>query len=120
MAKFVSVAHAKYEGSVNTLKAQLTDANGKEIDFEIDGLAFAELMGLANITNAVFHHHQAGRELPLMTVTGIQTGVASHGDPKQFGMVLSLLVPQTGILHFLLPAEVEMALRAKLQTPRVS
>ena len=116
MARFVSVAGVNYDAKSNTLKARLTTADGAESDFEIDGLAFAELMGQANIKNAVYHHHRAGRELPLMPVVGVQTGSASHGDPKQYGMGLSLIVPQMGILHFFLPGEVEMALREKLKT----
>ena len=115
MAKFVSVDSVSYDAPTNTLRASLKDIDGKETGFEMDGLAFAELMGQANLKNAVARHLQVGRPLPLIPVTGVQTGMASHGEPKQYSMVLSIMAHQMGLLHFFLPPEVEIALREKLK-----
>ena len=107
----------QYDIGSNTLRAKLKAQDGSQSDFQIDGPAFAELMGLANITNAVIHQFHARREMPLIPVTGIHTGPASHGEPRQHGMSLTLLVQQMGALHFFLPPDLETALRERLELP---
>ena len=117
MARYVAVSDVQYDIGSNTLRAKLKAQDGSQSDFEIEGTAFAELMGLANITNAVIHHFHARREMPLIPVTGIHTGPASHGEPRQYGMSLTLLIQQMGALHFFMPADLEGALRERLQLP---
>jgi hypothetical protein len=117
MAKLVSVDAVAYDKDSNTLDATLTDANGEKVNLQIDGFAFATLMGMANLKNAVANHHQKGRELPWFRVAGIQVGaVSNHTGDTGFG--LTLLVEQMGLLNFLLPGPIEKSLRDKLQAPQ--
>lgn len=120
MAKFTSVLSAKYDKKGASVRATLKDEDGKESEIEFDGITFAELMALASIDHLVFRHHLAGRALPLIAATGLQTGSVSYGDPKEYGMGLSLFVPQFGVLHFFLPGPVETALREKLKSGQAS
>jgi hypothetical protein len=117
MARYVAVSDVQYDKGSNVLRAKLRAQDGSQSDFEIEGPAFAELMGLANITNAVIHHFHARREMPLIPVNAIHTGLASHGEPREHGMSLTLLIPQMGALHFFLPPALEIALRERLQLP---
>ena len=117
MARYVAVSGVQYDIGSNTLRAKLKAQDGSQSDFEIEGPAFAELMGLANITNTVIHHFHARREMPLIPVIGIHTGPASHGEPRQYGMSLTLLIQQMGALHFFLPPDLESALLERLKLP---
>lgn len=114
MARFVAVSNVQYDIGSNTLRARLKAQDGSQSDFEIEGAAFAELMGMANITNSVIHHFHARREMPLIPVNAIHAGLASHGEPPQHGVSLTLLIPQMGALHFFLPPGLEAALREQL------
>lgn len=120
MARYVAVSDVQYDMGSNTLRAKLKAQDGSQSDFEIEGPAFAELMGLANITNSVIHHFHARREMPLIPVNAIHTGLASHGQPTQHGMSLTLLIPQMGALHFFLPPALEIALRERLTLPNAA
>jgi hypothetical protein len=117
MARYVAVSNVQYDIGSNTLRAKLKAQDGSSSDFEIEGAAFAELMGLASITNAVIHHFHARREMPLIPVNALHTGLASHGEPRQQGMSLTLLIPQMGALHFFLTPALEIALRERLTLP---
>ena len=118
--KITAALHAKYDPKTNILAAQLRDDKGDVVSIDFDGVAFASLMGLANLTNAIAHHVQSGKELPPIWVDGLNTGTQSFEHPKTgttFGMALVLLVPGLGILNFFLPPEVEKSLREKLKPP---
>jgi hypothetical protein len=120
MARLVSFEGGGYDGNTHTVKGRFTDENGQQTILEIEGLAFAQFVGVASIEHLVFRRQQVGQELPLIAATGIQTGAGSLGDPKEYGMILSLLVPRLGILNFFLPDEVEKALREKLRPGPIS
>src|SRR5258706_13681351 len=121
MPKLVAVLDTNYDASTNAVSDSFQDADGNKGDLQIDGLAFFSMLALAsigNIRNAAFRHLQVGSNMHLLGVDAIQTGTASFGVPKQYGMSLSLSIPQMGILDFFLPLEIEMGLREKLQRPR--
>ena len=114
--KLVSVKNVVYNEKTKSITAKFRTAAGPSLDIEIDGGAFVNLMGQANLQNSIAHHAIQNKDLPLLSVIGIQTGTAQIQDSNQYQMLLSLLVPQIGMLHFALPIEVETALREKLSS----
>ena len=115
MAKFVNSVDAKYDGQ--TLTATVETADGQQVILEFDGLAWAHLVGKATIENQVFQQTQLGKPASWLWVTGIQTGHVANPATGEHSFGLTLLVPNSGIMNFLLPPKVETALRDKLKPP---
>lgn len=119
--KITGARQASYNPKTNLLKTKVIDEHGKEVQLDFDGVAFAALAGLANITNAVAHHIQKGAQLPMLWVDGLQTGHQSFVHPKlgkQYGSGIVFVVPGMGILSFFLPKDLELALRQNLASPK--
>ena len=112
--KIKAAKNAAYDKKTNTLTASLSTDSGEDITIQFDGVAFVNLMGMANLQNSLVRNITAGQEIHAYQVTGINTG--HHvGPKKEAQFLLSLLVQGMGILNFALPAPVEMALREKMK-----
>jgi hypothetical protein len=118
MPKITKAVSAQYDGKTNTVTATGETADGETIGIEIDGIAWAQLIGQATIEHLVFKQIQLGQSAPWLTAIGVQTGHVSNSKTGEHSFGLSLLVPNGGVMHFLLPPSVEKALREKLTPPQ--
>jgi hypothetical protein len=113
--KFTGLRSATYEPATNLVKARFITASGQPLDVDIDGEAFMNLMGQANLTNESLRHRSLNQDMPLMVVAGFQMGTAQVEGTDEKQLVLSLIVPQLGKLNFVFPPPAEAALRERLQ-----